>query len=89
MMSSAICDMTPQKRDTRHMHTVPHLLSRYSSLSLYTFSMSIITPPITCLNGEISTDGSRGGVSWVGGAKHLAAGYNSVLALPDHGNHGS
>ena len=41
---------------------------------------------LTCLNSEISSDGSWGRVSGVGGSEHLAAGHNGVLALPDHGN---
>ena len=41
------------------------------------------------LNAKVSTDGSHGTVTGHGGTEHLTSLKTGVLALPDHGNHGS
>jgi hypothetical protein len=57
----------------------------FSSSSIIDFKL-LEDARVTCLNSEISSDGSWGRVSGVGGSEHLAAGHDGVLALPDHGN---
>ena len=41
------------------------------------------------IDAEISSDGSGLGVDGVGGAQHLAAGLDNVVAFPDHGDNGA
>lgn len=45
--------------------------------------------PLTSLNCEISSNGSRCRVSRVGGTEHLTACNYCVFPLPDHGNYGA
>lgn len=40
-------------------------------------------------NGEVTTDGARGGGKGVGGAEEDTAGLDGVTALPDHGADGA
>ena len=40
-------------------------------------------------NGEVTTDGARGGGKGVGGTKEDTAGLDGVTALPDHGADGT
>lgn len=40
-------------------------------------------------NAEISSDGSGGGVLWVGGSQKSSSGLDDVLAFPNHGADGS
>lgn len=41
------------------------------------------------VDGEVATDGARGGGKGVGGTKEGAAGLDGVTALPDHGADGA
>lgn len=41
------------------------------------------------LDAEVSTDGSRGGLEWIGCSEHVASLLDDVQSLPYHGNHGS
>lgn len=41
------------------------------------------------LNAEVTADGSRGGVGWIGGSKHDATGLDDIQALPDHWDNGA
>jgi hypothetical protein len=43
----------------------------------------------TDVNGEVATDGARGGGSGVGGTEKGTAGLDGVAALPDHGADGA
>lgn len=41
------------------------------------------------INGEVTTDGARGGGKRVGGTEDGAAGLDDLTALPDHGDDGA
>jgi len=44
-----------------------------------------VTDVTSNLNAEITSDGSRGRVSWVGGSQHHSSSLDSIETLPNHG----